>query len=116
MSPKQAVVKVASESKRKLADVAERVGWTAAEAAVAYAITAVLPGLGPEWVLILTPALSALKSYIATQLGNGASAATLPESLDPKPEKVAAGIAVVPEPDPDADDFRDGDGVPGYGG
>lgn len=62
---------------KKLIDIAERTLATAAEAGLAYAGTR-LVDVGPEWVLIGTPVLAAVKGWIATHWGNRSSASTAP--------------------------------------
>lgn len=58
---------------KKLKDILERTFWTAVEAGVAYAATR-LVDVGPEWVMIGTPVLAAVKGYAATHVGNRQSA------------------------------------------
>lgn len=55
-------------------DIAERTIATAIEAALAYAATR-LVDVGPQWVLIGTPALAAIKSWVATKFGTGTASA-----------------------------------------
>lgn len=68
--------------RKKIADIAERVLWTAVQAALGV-ITADLLGLPAAWVPVFAMALSAVKSFVASQLGTG-SAATLPIGLERK--------------------------------
>lgn len=69
-------------SRKKIADIAERVLWTAAQAALGV-ITAELLDVPVAWVPVFAMTLSAVKSWVATRLGTG-SAATLPVSLERK--------------------------------
>lgn len=67
-------------TKKWAIDAAERVGWTMAEALVAFGITQI-PALElpAEATIILTPLLAALKVWIAGHIGNPDSASTVPE-------------------------------------
>ena len=59
-------------TKTQVEDLAERAGWTLAQAAVGFAITeaANIPGW---WTLPLATALSAVKTYIQHQLDREAT-------------------------------------------
>ena len=63
-------------------DAAERIGWTAVEAAAAVAITEVTP-LNTWWALLLAPLLAGLKSLAGKNLGMPGTASTLPAGADP---------------------------------
>lgn len=63
-------------------DAAERVGWTAVEAAAAVAITEVSP-LDTWWALLLAPLLAGVKSLAGKYLGAAGTASTLPAGADP---------------------------------
>jgi hypothetical protein len=63
-------------NKKFLVDLAERVGWTAAEAAISVAIVAMTP-LQDWWVAPLTAGLSLVKGWIAKHVGDPSSAALL---------------------------------------
>lgn len=54
-------------TKTQLADLAERAGWTLAQAAIAFGITEAT-GLKTWWALPLATALSAAKTYIQGKL------------------------------------------------
>ena len=58
-------------------DAAERIGWTAAEAAVATAIV-ILPSasIPTLYIPIIAAGLSALKAFVARHVGNPDSAST----------------------------------------
>lgn len=64
-------------SKKFMIDAAERIGWTAASAAVSAAAvyTSKLPS---EWIPIGTVLLTTLKTLIASRIGDKSSAALLP--------------------------------------
>lgn len=58
-------------------DLAERVGWTAAEAAVA--VVAVEAGDWPLWIAVpVATGLAAVKGFIAKHVGRSESASTVP--------------------------------------
>lgn len=54
-------------TKHQIADLAERAGWTLAQAAVAFGITEA-GGIQTWWALPLATALSAAKTYIQHKL------------------------------------------------
>lgn len=99
--------------RRKLADVAERVGWTMAEAGVGYLIV-YLGDIDAGWVIPITTLLALVKAQIALRLGSKVSASTLPESLDPAAPTAPADLG------PQASAAlglvaSDSDGIPGPG-
>lgn len=68
-------------SRRLLADIAERVLWTAAQAGLGV-VTVETFDLPPAWALVVAAGLSTLKGLVASKVGRAGSAATLPASLD----------------------------------
>lgn len=68
-------------SKKFIADLAERAGWTLAEAAVGFAITET-SSLDTVYAPVIATALAALKGIIAKHIGKKDTAATLPASVD----------------------------------
>jgi len=54
-------------TKKQIEDLAERAGWTLAQAAVAFGITEAA-GLKTWWALPLATALSAAKTYVQRKL------------------------------------------------
>jgi hypothetical protein len=54
-------------TKRQVEDLAERAGWTLAQAAVAFGITEAA-GIKAWWALPLATALSALKTFVQHKL------------------------------------------------
>lgn len=68
--------------KKKYADIAERVLWTAAQAGIG-AINVAVFDLPPAYAVLIAAVLSAVKGFIATKVGTTGTAATLPASLDP---------------------------------
>jgi hypothetical protein len=60
-------------------DMAERVMWTALQAAAAIGAV-VLADLPPAYVAVIAPALAAVKALAARKLGDKDSAATLPST------------------------------------
>ena len=65
-------------SKVWVRDVCERVGWTALQAALGV-LTTNLTGLPVAYAVPVAAGLSALKGWVATQIGDPNSAATLPD-------------------------------------
>lgn len=66
-------------SRAWLVDVAERTGWTAAQAATGYLITVVTP-LDTWWAAPIAGLLALAKGTAARHMGDPESAATLPRS------------------------------------
>lgn len=64
-------------SKKFLLDLAERAGWTLAEAAVGFAITET-SSLDTVYAPVIATALAALKGIVAKHVGNKDSASTVP--------------------------------------
>jgi hydrogenase/urease accessory protein HupE len=65
-------------NKKLLLDIAERTGWTAAQAGLGVIIT-YAAGLPPAYAVPVAGALALLKGYIASHIGEPDSAATLPK-------------------------------------
>jgi hypothetical protein len=66
-------------SKRYALDVTERLGWTLAQAGVAFAVVETQDWQG-VYVPIIAAGLSAVKSLVARHIGDSDSAATLPSA------------------------------------
>ena len=64
-------------NRKKLLDIAERVGWTAAQAGLSI-ITVDTFDLPAVYVPLFAAVLSAVKGWVATRMGDG-TAATLPK-------------------------------------
>lgn len=69
-------------NRKKLYDMLERLGWTAAQGAIAIAFVW-SQDINPAYAPLIMAGLSAAKSYVAGRIGNTDSVSTLPESLDP---------------------------------
>lgn len=69
-------------SRKKLFDLLERAGWTAAQVLLS-GITVEMFDLDPWLIVPIATALSSVKSYVASKVGNTNSVSTLPASLDP---------------------------------
>ncbi|MFD7429064.1 hypothetical protein ACFV6Z_18755 [Streptomyces sp. NPDC059818] len=68
--------------KQLLLDLAERAGWTGAQAALGLAVTE-LADIPVWWAAPVALALASAKSWIAGRLGRKGTASTLPATVDP---------------------------------
>lgn len=68
--------------KQLLLDLAERAGWTGAQAALGLAVTD-LAHIPAWWAAPIGLALAAAKGWVAGRLGRAGTASTLPASADP---------------------------------
>lgn len=73
-------------------DIAERAGWTGAEAALGVLITD-LADVSLWWAAPAALVLASAKGWVAGRLGRQGTASTLPESKDPATPSIAGGTA-----------------------
>ncbi|MFD6024567.1 hypothetical protein [Streptomyces griseoluteus] len=72
-------------------DLAERAGWTGAEAALGLAVTD-LSGLPVWWAAPVALLAASAKAWVAKQVGRKGTASTLPAGKDPASAPTAQGI------------------------
>ncbi|WP_299542004.1 hypothetical protein [uncultured Streptomyces sp.] len=72
-----------------LLDLAERAGWTGAQAALGLAVTE-LADIPVWWAAPVALALSSAKGWVAGRLGRPGTASTLPAAADPASQPTAA--------------------------